>query len=81
MTYIKTIEPDEASGELLEAFGKVADARGAVANILKIHSVSPRVMLAHLDLYRQLMFGRSELTRVEREMIAVAVSVTNQCHY
>jgi alkylhydroperoxidase family enzyme len=38
-------------------------------------------MRAHLALYRELMFGRSELTRAEREMIAVAVSVVNHCHY
>ncbi|MFN2240610.1 MAG: carboxymuconolactone decarboxylase family protein [Thermoanaerobaculia bacterium] len=38
-------------------------------------------MLAHLDLYREIQFGRSELSRREREMIAVAVSVTNHCHY
>ncbi len=38
-------------------------------------------MLVHLDLYTELIFGRSELTRSEREMIAVAVSVTNRCRY
>jgi AhpD family alkylhydroperoxidase len=27
------------------------------------------------------MFGRSELTRMERETIAVAVSALNHCHY
>jgi len=47
----------------------------------KVHSVSPEAMTAHLDLYRRLMFGRSELSRREREAIAVAVSATNACHY
>jgi uncharacterized peroxidase-related enzyme len=81
MAYIKTIDEQAASGELAEAFRRVAGARGRVANILKIHSINPRTMLAHLELYRELMFGRSDLSREEREMIAVAVSVVNGCHY
>jgi AhpD family alkylhydroperoxidase len=32
-------------------------------------------------LYRTVMFGPSELTRVEREAIAVKVSAVNGCHY
>lgn len=38
-------------------------------------------MLAHFHLYTEIMFGTSELTRAEREMIAVAVSAVNGCHY
>ncbi len=81
MAYIRTIDREEAGGELSAAYEKVAGARGRVANILKIHGLQPRVMLAHLSLYTELMFGRSELTRAEREMIAVVVSVKNHCHY
>jgi hypothetical protein len=45
------------------------------------HSVHPQVMSAHLELYRELMFGQSELSRIDREVIAVAVSSINDCHY
>jgi hypothetical protein len=41
----------------------------------------PAALRAHYDLYRTLMFGRSELSRAQREMIAVVVSKTNGCHY
>lgn len=81
MAFIRTIDPGDAAGELAAAFERVAGTRGAVANILAIHSLSPPVMLAHLELYREVQFGASELTRREREMMAVAVSVTNHCHY
>lgn len=81
MTFIKMIEPDEADPELRNAYDRVAGARGTVSNILKIHGVNSRVMLAHLELYREVQFGRSELTRREREMMAVAVSAINHCHY
>lgn len=81
MTFIEMIDADDADTALRKAYESVAGARGSVANILKVSGVSPRVMLAHLELYREVQFARSELTRREREMIAVAVSVINQCHY
>jgi len=50
-------------------------------NILRIHGVSPETMRHHYDLYRGLMYGRGPLSRMQREMIAVVVSVINECHY
>jgi len=81
MSWIKIIEEEEADDELRQAYGAVGAARGEVANILKVHSLRPEVMTAHLALYRELMFGRSELTRAECELVAVSVSVANRCHY
>ena len=81
MAWITTIPEDSAQGELREAYRNVRAARGQVAHIYQVHSVHPQVMAAHLELYRELMFGRSELTRVERETLALAVSVSNGCHY
>ena len=81
MTWIKVIDVPESEGALQEAYHEVSSARDQVANILKAHSLHPEVMTAHLHLYRELMFGKSELTRAERELIAVAVSVVNNCHY
>ena len=81
MTWIKVIDVADAEEPLREAYDEVASARGEVGNILKAHSLHPKVLTAHLHLYRELMFGRSELTRPERETIAVAVSVANKCHY
>lgn len=81
MAWIDSIEEDQGGASLREAYSTVRGARGEVANILKIHSLRPDVLVAHLHLYRDLMFGRSELTRRERETIAVSVSVLNRCHY
>jgi alkylhydroperoxidase family enzyme len=81
MAWIRVIDEPDADGELREAYGRVASARGRVANILKVHSLSPGAMTGHLGLYRHLMFGRSDLSRRERETIAVAVSAANACHY
>jgi alkylhydroperoxidase family enzyme len=50
-------------------------------NIIQIHGVHSRIMRQHYDLYRELMYSRGSLSRVQREMIAVVVSAENQCHY
>jgi len=50
-------------------------------NIIQIHGIHGEVMRAHYDLYIALMRKRGPLTRVQREMIAVAISAYNQCHY
>lgn len=81
IAWIKVVEEAEAGGELRQAYEQVGAARGRVANILKAHSLQPRAMTAHLRLYVELMFGNSELSRAEREMIAVTVSRANHCRY
>jgi alkylhydroperoxidase family enzyme len=50
-------------------------------NILRIHGVHSRVMRLHYDLYLELMRAPGPLSRVQREMIATAVSASNCCHY
>ncbi len=50
-------------------------------NILRVHGIHSRVMRLHYDLYIELMHGPGPLTRVQRELIATAVSALNQCHY
>jgi alkylhydroperoxidase family enzyme len=81
MRWIKVTDVPDAEGALREAYDEVASTSSEVGNILKAHSLHPKVLTAHLHLYRELMFGRSELSRAERETIAVAVSVVNECHY
>jgi uncharacterized peroxidase-related enzyme len=81
MAWIRMIEESEAGEELRAEYQQASSRRGAVANILKVHSLNPAVLRRHLDLYVELMFGRSPLTRREREIVAVAVSASNRCHY
>jgi alkylhydroperoxidase family enzyme len=50
-------------------------------NILRIHGVHSRTMRQHYDLYKQLMYSKGPLTRIQREMIAVVVSAQNKCRY
>jgi len=81
MAWIKVISEAEATGRLKALYDKYAEPSGAVDNILKIHSLNAKSLQTHFDLYAHLMRGRSELSRAQREMIAVVASAANQCHY
>jgi len=81
MAWIKVIQEAEAGGELKQLYEQMTEPWGGVDNILKIHSLNPASLRAHFEIYKTLMRGRSGLSRVQREMIAVVVSSVNHCHY
>jgi len=82
MAWIKTIEDEEAKGELQKIYQSLTDPEtGRVDNILKIHSLHLEGLNAHLNLYKSVMKGTPGLPKVDREMIALVVSQINQCHY
>lgn len=81
MAHIKVIEHEEAEGELKEIYDNLIKSRGKLASVHKIQSLNPSTIVAHMDLYMKIMFGKSPLRRYQREMIAVVVSVYNNCLY
>lgn len=81
MSWIREIDEADATGELAALYSELVEKRGKVANILKVHSLNPGALAAHAELYMRLLFGPSQLSRGEREAIAVATSVANRCDY
>ncbi|MBC8194938.1 MAG: peroxidase [Acidimicrobiia bacterium] len=85
MSWIETVPDDEwsAKGDLLaDLHKKVVDpTHGRVDNIMAVHSLNPRGLAAHQNLYSSAMAGTASLRKVEREMIALVVSLENECHY
>ena len=81
MAYITTIEHFEATGRLKEIYDDLILKRGQLAEVHKIQSLRPESIVKHIDLYMEIMFSKSELSRAEREMMAVVTSVANNCHY
>ena len=81
MAWIKTIAEGDAEGELAELYDGYSTPDGTVDHVLKIHGLNPPSLKGHYDLYKTLMFGRSPLSRAQREMIAVVVSAANRCRY
>ena len=81
MAWIKIIPENEADEELSELYSRQLEPWGGVDNIMKIHSLNPPSLAGHALLYKALMHSRSQLSRVQREMIAVVVSAINHCEY
>ena len=82
MAWIRTVPPGEATGLLKRLYDQAIARAGKVFNVLRIQSLRPQVLKAGVALYQELMLSpRSPLSRAQREMIAVAVSRANGCHY
>ncbi len=81
MAFIEIIEPEEATGDLKEIYNELKKKRGKLARIHKLQSLNPDTIMQHMDLYMSIMFGKSPLSRPQREMIAVVVSAVNECEY
>jgi len=79
--YIKLIDEDEADGLLKEEYDAAVERAGKVFNILKAMSLRPGVLKASIELYREIMFGESGLSRRERELLATVTSAEQSCHY
>lgn len=79
--WIRTVSRDDAEGALAGVYARIAGRSGSIAHILSCQSLHPEGLRDHYALYRTLMFGRGELSRAERESIAVAVSAANGCRY
>ena len=81
MAWIAEIDEQEAKGSLKDQYSKLKEPWGGIDNILKVHSLNPESLDAHVQLYKTVMFGKSPIPRIDREMIALVVSSINQCHY
>jgi len=83
MPFIDVV-PDEdwTDGELGALYPQVVEPNyERVDNILAVHSLNPRGLAAHQQLYMSAMASTATLRKVEREMIALVVSLENHCHY
>src|ERR671918_2596365 len=79
--WIESIGPASATGELKELYDRIAGVRGGVAQIHQAQSLNPKVLAAHFEHYKAIMFQPSPLSRADREALAVAVSRANSCSY
>jgi alkylhydroperoxidase family enzyme len=79
--HIRLIDEEEATGALAVEYQAALDRAGKVFNIVKSMCLRPAVLKRSMELYKAIMFGPSELSRAERELLAVVVSCANDCHY
>jgi uncharacterized peroxidase-related enzyme len=69
------------SASMAAYFRKCEEKLGFVPNVLKAYAFDMAKLEAFVAMYNDLMLGPSGLSKLEREMIAVAVSSHNRCYY
>ena len=72
---------DELSPEMAAYFAKCEEKLGFVPNVLQAYAFDGAKLSAFVAIYNDLMLAPSGLSKLEREMIAVAVSSHNRCYY
>jgi len=76
------LDQDEPLTDGQEKYLAVCDEKiGFIPNVLKAYSFNPTKVQAFSDMYNDLMLGPSGLSKLEREMLAVAASSVNHCFY
>jgi uncharacterized peroxidase-related enzyme len=69
------------SPDMAAYFAKCEEKLGFVPNVLKAYVFDMAKLSAFVAMYNDLMLAPSGLSKLEREMIAVAVSAQNHCYY
>jgi uncharacterized peroxidase-related enzyme len=75
------LPPEPLSPDMAAYFKKCEEKLGFVPNVLKAYAFDNAKLSAFVAMYNDLMLAPSGLSKLEREMIAVAVSSYNRCYY
>jgi uncharacterized peroxidase-related enzyme len=73
--------PANLSDSMRAYFQKCQDKLGFIPNVLVAYAFDSAKLEAFAAMYNDLMLAPSGLSKLEREMIAVAVSSQNRCYY
>lgn len=76
-----SLPPVKPSDSMAAYFRKCQEKLGFVPNVLKAYAFDMTKLEDFVAMYNDLMLGPSGLSKLEREMIAVAVSSHNRCYY
>jgi uncharacterized peroxidase-related enzyme len=78
MPWIRTIDPDDATGELAEAYAWQAERLGHVTEFTQLGSLSAELVHARLAIYRATDRVQSALTPAQRVLVAYVSAVVNE---
>lgn len=82
MTFIKTINPQDADGRLKTLYDRIKGPDGNIDNILLAHSLRPHSLEGHMALYKNVLHhNRNDIPKWFLETIGVYVSLLNDCRY
>jgi len=75
------LKPEQLTPEMAGYFAKCEEKLGFIPNVLKAYAFDMTKLSGFVAMYNDLMLAPSGLSKLEREMIAVAVSAHNRCYY
>ena len=81
MAFIKLFKFQESTGLLKKEYEKGLRRDGRIWNILTIQSQTPEILKNSMNLYGSTMFGNSNISRFDSELLAVVTSISNECEY
>ena len=93
MAWIKTLNPEEGGDPLRQALADqrslypkeyeepIAALEQGLPGIVAVHSLIPQALYHSFAAFGSLMSAELPLSRRQHEMIAVMVSLTNECRY
>jgi uncharacterized peroxidase-related enzyme len=76
-----SLKPGPLSPAMQAYFTKCTEKLGFVPNVLQAYAFDGAKLEAFVAIYNDLMLAPSGLSKLDREMIAVAVSSVNRCYY
>ena len=81
MAFIKLFKFQESTGLLKKEYEKGLRRARRIWNILTIQSQTPEILKNSMNLYGSTMFGNSNISRFDSELLAVVTSISNECEY
>jgi len=81
ISWFPVIAKEEMEPEVRALIEKAEERNGFCPNVFRAYAWRPQRFLKWFAYYQDLMVGPSGLTKAEREMIAVVVSMHNRCLY
>ena len=81
MAFIKLFKFEDSTGLLKKEYEKGLRRAGRIWNILTLQSQTPEILKNSMNLYGSTMFGNSNISRFDSELLAVVTSISNECEY
>jgi alkylhydroperoxidase family enzyme len=79
--YVSPVMPGTASGVVATVYAQAEKDFGMVAPPVAMHSPSPSALVASWAMLRETLLATGQADRVEKEVVAAAVSAANACPY
>lgn len=80
--WIEMIQNDNANEDLKLALEKAKTPHNTVDNVLRVHSLRPSTMNAHMALYKAVLHNeKNTIPKWFQETLSSYVSIINKCEY